>query len=241
VPGNYDNTGKDEFAVFRPSTGQWIIGGPNGTYTITLGQTGDIPVPGAYDSTTATRATEAAVFRPSTGQYIIHSNNGNRTLQFKVGDIPAPGDYEGTGVTEAAVFRNSTANWYVMNNTTDTAPRKIAVFGWAGNDVPPNTPYQFRALKPTGIITKTGSASGTPVGGSSTAGATTVSNGNGTTNSLTPPAAAPPKSVALHGRHRPNQGHAKAQGNLTKHPLLSTNRIPATAAKAVKKGPGVKA
>ena len=241
VPGNYDNTGKAEFAIFRPSTGQWVIAGPTGTYTITLGQAGDIPVPGAYDATSSSRAFEVAVFRPGSGQYIIHTSSGNRTLQFKAGDIPAPGDYERTGVTEAAVFRNSTAAWYAMNNTTDTSPRQIAQFGWALHDVPPNTPYQFRALTSGGTITTSGLPSSGSSGVAYTVSPPAASNGLGaTTNSLTPPPAAAPKTVTIHGRQHPKQSHVKVHtNNLAKHPLVTTNRIPT--AKAVKKGPGVKA
>jgi len=52
VPGDYDNLGHTELAVFRPSTAQWIVRGPAGDHVV--GQFGatnlfDIPVPGDYD------------------------------------------------------------------------------------------------------------------------------------------------------------------------------------------------
>ena len=239
VPGNYDNTGKTEFAIFRPSTGQWYINGPNGTYTVTLGQAGDIPVPGAYDATATNHSTEVAIFRPSTGQYIIHTSQGNRTIQFKAGDIPAPGDYEGTGVTEAAVFRNSTAAWYVAN-ATDTAPRLLtSSFGWAGHDVPPNTPYVYRALKGSGTVTAASIAPPIVIAGpAGTTSGVTTNGSTGTTNGLTPAPASSPTSVNIHSRQRPAQSHAEIVhgASLTKHPLLAVNRIPSITTKNGKKG-----
>jgi hypothetical protein len=41
-------------------------------------------------------------------------------------DIPAPGDYDGTGHTEMAVFRPSTAQWFVMG---PTGGRLLSSFG----------------------------------------------------------------------------------------------------------------
>ena len=146
VPGDYDNIGKDELAIYRPSTGQWIIDGPHGVHTITFGGPTDIPVPGAYDAlTTGNQAVEPAVWRPSTGQFFIHGPNGNRMIQFAVGDIPAPGDYEGIGETEAAVYRPSTGQWLVIG-PNDKSPRVFATYGGPA-DIPTASPYRYRAFQ----------------------------------------------------------------------------------------------
>jgi hypothetical protein len=147
VPGNYDNTGKDEFAVFRPSTGVWYINGPSGVHTVTFnpGGPGGIPVPGAYDASVTNHAAEPSIFNPNTGQWFIKTASGTRTLNFNPGDIPAPGDYEGTGITEPVVYRPSTAQWFV-ESLTDTTPRLIALFGQVGKDFPVLSPYRYRAL-----------------------------------------------------------------------------------------------
>ena len=57
VPGNYDGLGYDEIAVYRPSTGQFLVLEPNGmteTLNLGVGSSADlsslVPVPGAYDN-----------------------------------------------------------------------------------------------------------------------------------------------------------------------------------------------
>ncbi len=46
VPGDYNGDGKAEMAVYRPTTGEWIIDKLKAP--VKLGQPGDIPVPGNY-------------------------------------------------------------------------------------------------------------------------------------------------------------------------------------------------
>ena len=163
APGDYDGVGKAEAAVYDPTTSEWIVLAPGATAThvfARFGGLGDIPVPGAYDLLmTHSQALEAAVWRPSTGQFFIQGPNGNRILQFAVGDIPAPGDYDGTGQTEAAVYRPSTGRWLVVG-PTDTAPRVFATYGGPA-DIPTASPYPFRALKGGGSIS--GFGVGVPV------------------------------------------------------------------------------
>ncbi len=118
-------------------------------HTITFGGAGDLPVPGAYDALTTGKATvELAVWRPSTGQFFIDGPTGGRALQFAVGDVPAPGDYDGVGETEAAVYRPSTSQWLVYAPKA-TTPHVVAKFGGSG-DTPTAAPYEYRALKSGG-------------------------------------------------------------------------------------------
>ena len=62
-PGNYDGLGYDQIAVYRPSTGQFLVLEPNGTtetLNLGVGSSADlsslVPVPGAYDNLAYFRA-----------------------------------------------------------------------------------------------------------------------------------------------------------------------------------------
>jgi subtilisin-like proprotein convertase family protein len=157
VPGNYNGTGKDELAVYRPSTHQFFIksGTDAGTgkdiitvVTFAGLAPGDtvVPVPDNYDDALTYHQTEAAVFDAATGVWMINGPGGViRSATFPAahvaGDIPAPGDYDGTGKAELAVYRPSIAS-YIINGPSgvETVP-----LGAAG-DVPLQAPLIYRSI-----------------------------------------------------------------------------------------------
>lgn len=105
VSGDYDGDGKDDIALFRPSSGMWCIRGQNRCY---FGTTGDIPVPADYNGN---GTTEIAVYRESTGLWAVRD-----VTRFYFGssaDTPVPGDYDGDGSCEAAIFREKTGLWVI--------------------------------------------------------------------------------------------------------------------------------
>jgi FG-GAP-like repeat len=74
----------------------------------------------------ATGNTDYSFWNPATGDWSWRANpydnetNQSETVNWglgSLGDIPAPGDYDGDGITDRAVFRSSTGYWYVRRSS----------------------------------------------------------------------------------------------------------------------------
>ena len=132
---DYDNDGKSDFAIWRPSTGTWwVINSSTGAQrSQKLGAVGDIPVPGSYN---AAGKTNFATWRPSTGTWQVLPTKGQKQRSQKLGqagDIPVPGDYDGDRKTDFAVWRPSDGMWYVIDSST--SKRRSKQWGQLG-DIP---------------------------------------------------------------------------------------------------------
>ena len=206
VPANYNNTGKAELALYRSSTQTWYISTSAGTGAFKIpnfaGAATDIPVPGTYFATAANGSATEAVWRPSTGQYVIYNNLTGKTQidQFAVGDIPAPGNYDGIGHDEAAVFRPSTGQFFVMG-PNDAAPRALfpasQPFGGPGF-LPVEAPYYYRVVPVTpSVVKKAITAQSLDMGASAVSLAAPATSKATTVASASTIAAATPKTRPL--------------------------------------------
>lgn len=133
VPGNYDDDGGTDFAVFRPSNQRWYIKfQPSGNdYVKEWGLETDIPVPSNWPSTSHNYNTDLTVWRPSNGRwYALEPFSNEVTLNGiqwgTYGDVPVPADYQGDkGRAQMAVFRPWEGRWYIRNKT-GTYTRTVA-------------------------------------------------------------------------------------------------------------------
>ncbi len=163
VPADFDGAGAAQVAVYRPSTGAWYVrssGAAGGAATpagkqetpifVTPHLAGDVPVAADYDH--IGRA-EEAVFRPSNETFYIYNPNTKTTrtvtLPKLAGQgatdviIPAPADYTGDGKADAAIFDQTLGTYEYINSTTGQVYTQA--FFLTHTDIPPQSPYQFRA------------------------------------------------------------------------------------------------
>ncbi len=83
MPGDFDGDGRADLAVFRPSTGQWLIlnSSNNQVVSTTFGSSTDKPLIGDFDGD---GKSDISVFHPSTGEWFIlrSSDSTFSSIQF---------------------------------------------------------------------------------------------------------------------------------------------------------------
>jgi hypothetical protein len=131
-PFDFDNDGKSDVSVFRPSSGVWHISNSTAGYRgVQFGVSGDKLVPEDYDGD---NKTDIAVVRGGVWYILNSANNTVRSAAFGFStDIPAPADFDGDNKADIAVFRPSAGAWY-MTLSSNNAFNAVS-FGTNG-DIP---------------------------------------------------------------------------------------------------------
>lgn len=115
---DYDNDGRADVSLWRPSDGNWYLNRSKDGFTaVNFGLNGDIIAPADFDGD---GKSDISVFRPSTGVWHrLNSSNGQYiSIQFgQSGDIPVQADYDGDGKADIAVWRPSDGVWYRLNSS----------------------------------------------------------------------------------------------------------------------------
>jgi len=150
APGDYSGAGIAEPAAFNPANNTWTIytpgSGQSRTENFGVG-TGvvvaapysyrKVPVPGDYSGV---GHAQDVLFRPTSpqAQWFIAGVTGASGIPFGNGatDIPLMADFNGDGKADLALYRSSTAEWFVQG----LYPNGVG-FGFAGVDLPAPADY----------------------------------------------------------------------------------------------------
>lgn len=138
ISGDYDGDGKQDIALWRKTDGSYhiLFSSNNKTLGISMGQPGDIAIPGKYFSSDKT---DIAVYTEKNHKWSIRTANSAfadlRVIPWgDIGDIPTVADFDGDGRDDIAVFRPNNGTWYILQSQSDFDRSKIMVRQWGAKD-----------------------------------------------------------------------------------------------------------
>jgi hypothetical protein len=122
IPGDYDNDGRSEIAVYDNRTFKVWLPPYQSNYTppdMTATLDVEAPAPGDYDGD---GKTDFAGTRGQAGRliWVIRGSASGIVTETDYGfstDKPVPGDYDADGITDLAVFRTSDTTWWIRNSS----------------------------------------------------------------------------------------------------------------------------
>lgn len=135
---DFDGDGKDDYAFWKPSNGQWAIITSSSGYQQTIsrkfGKAGDIPMSGDFSGD---GKADIVIFRPSNGNWYICKSDTDfdctQSTMEKFGGSkykPMRADHDGDGKRDLAVFNTSTRK-FVFKQSSDGNVVSTAKFGSA--------------------------------------------------------------------------------------------------------------
>jgi len=156
VAAGYDEEGTTEVAVYRSTTGVWLIRAPvDGSLTVVPWggpPFGDVPVPADYEGS---GRSAIAVYRTTTAEWFIRRTADGGLMYVAWGspvltDTPAPADYDGDGRADIAVYRRTTGEWFVRRST-DLGLLQVAWGSPFLDDVPAPADYDANGRIDTAV------------------------------------------------------------------------------------------